>query len=435
MSRRQTLKRSLGLFAAIAVAGATVGCGTQLREPEAGGEAATITYWSAWNEGEAQQKIFETVREAFTAETGIEIEVEYLGRQVTTTLVNALGTGTGPDLFDAGSRNLRDYEQRGFLADMSDLMKTTIPGEDNTVEESFSAAVLSAASGEKGVGILPTYVNSNAIWFNAAAHPEIDKNPPETWEEFIAVLDAEKAAGRVPLGADGTVPGYNVFWFYQSMMQTSGPGSLRALAEDAANWDAPEVLQSAQMVQQIVDGGYLQADYMGTKYPDAQNRWAQNEYSFILGGSYLEGETRAQQASGFTARTILFPTVDGNERTMEATASGLAANADSKNLDAVKQFLAFAAKKEYQELYSTEAGFIAARQDVTPPETLETLVDAIADATSTTQTYDLAGALHSAWWNDVLLPLNDQLFSGAIDAEQFVALGKEQTAAHISANS
>lgn len=412
----------------------TAGCGTQIRGGGDDDANATLTYWSAWNVGEAQQEIFETVRTAFTEETGIEIEVQYLGRQVTQNLINALGNGTGPDLFDAGSRNILDYEGRGFLADLDELMETDIPGEDISVGESFTDAVREAASGEEGVGILPTYVNSSAIWFDASQFPELESDPPEDWDDFIALLDEQKAEGLTPLGADGTVPSYNVFWLYQLLVQAEGPGALRSLAEAPENWDQPYVLEAAQRVQQIVDGGYLQTDYMGTKYPDAQNQWAQGAHSFMLGGSYMEGETRDQQKDGFTARTFMFPSVPGGTPTVEVTASGLAINADSKNLDAANQFLAFAAQEKFQKLYASEAGFIAARAGVEQPEPLRGLVEQIENADSVTQSHDLAAALHPTWWNDILLPLDDALFSGTITAEEFVARGKEQTAAYLAAN-
>jgi raffinose/stachyose/melibiose transport system substrate-binding protein len=206
------------------------------------------------------------------------------------------------------------------------------------------------------------------------------------------------------------------------------------LGEDAANWDLPEVLQAAQMVEQIANGGFIQADYMGTKYPDAQNRWANDEFSFMLNGSYMGGETTKQQSTGFEANTFLFPVVQGGHSTVEVTASGIAASAASKNLDAAIDFLAFAAQKQYQSLYASEAGFLAARADVTQPASLASLFAAIESAEETTGAHDLAAALHPAWWNDILLPLDDKLFSGTITAEEFIAQGKELTTTFLETN-
>ncbi|GAB3815131.1 extracellular solute-binding protein [Tessaracoccus terricola] len=428
-------KRRFGMTGAVlALAGALAlsGCGTRFQEDAPGDdpsvqEDVTLTYWAAWSEGEPQQIIMDQVIQDFTAETGIEVDAQYMGRQVTQTLINSLATGEGPDLFDAGTRNIRDYDERGFLADLDALLDKEVPGEGGTVGETFADSVIESSRADGKLAILPTYINSNAIWFNAARFPELRDNPPQSWDELIALFDEHKAQGLVPVGADGTVAGYNVFWIFQNLVQLGGPGTMRALAEDVANWDAPEVIEAARRVQQLVDGGYLDGTYMGSKYPDAQNRWANDEYSFMLNGSYMGGETTDQQAEGFEADTFLFPGEDGNQ-VIEVTANGLAVSAATEHMDAALDFLSYAAKGEHQEMWATEAGFIGARSDVEPPSALVSLYAHVQEADQVTGAHDLAAATHPEWWNDIFLPASDALFSGEIDAEAFVARGKEETA-------
>lgn len=416
---------------ALAMALALAGCGTKFQEDDGDDPSVqkdvTLTYWAAWSEGEPQQVIMDAVIEDFTAETGIKVDAQYMGRQVTQTLINALASGEGPDLYDAGTRNIMDFHARGFLADLRPLLDKDVPGEDGTVGDTFADSVVESSQADGNLAILPTYINSNAIWFNAARFPELRDSPPQSWDELIALFDEHKAQGLVPVGADGTVAGYNVFWIFQNLVQLGGPGTMRGLAEDTANWDAPEVLKAAQRVQQLVEGGYLDNTYMGSKYPDAQNRWANDEYSFMINGSYMGGETEDQQAEGFEADTFLFPG-EGGKQTIEITANGLAVNADSKHMDASLDFLAFAAKSEFQSMWSTEAGFIGARSDVEPPSSLVSLYEHIQTAEQVTGAHDLAAATHPEWWNDIFLPASDALFGGKIDAEAFVARGKAGTA-------
>lgn len=427
-------KRRIGLTGAVvALAGALAlsGCGTRFQED--GGddptqqEDVTLTYWAAWSEGEPQQVIMDAVIADFTAETGIEVDAQYMGRQVTQTLINSLATGEGPDLYDAGTRNIMDFHARGFLADLDPLLDAEVPGSEGTVGDTLAESVIESSRADGKLAILPTYINSNAIWFNAGRFPELRESPPQSWDELIALFDEHKAQGLVPVGADGTVAGYNVFWLFQNLVQLGGPGTMRELAEDAANWDAPEVLEAAQRVQQLVDGGYLDDTYMGSKYPDAQNRWANDEYSFMLNGSYMGGETTDQQAEGFEADTFLFPGEDGDQ-VIEVTANGLAVSADTENMDAALEFLSYAAKNEHQSMWSTEAGFIGARSDVEPPASLVSLYAHVQEADQVTGAHDLAAANHPEWWNDIFLPASDALFSGEIDAEGFIARGKEETA-------
>lgn len=398
-------------------------------------EDITITYWSAFNQGEPQQEMFDTLAADFTADTGIEIDVRYLGRQVTTNLVNALGTGTGPDLYDLNNRNLEDYTERGFVANLEDVLDMPIPNEDTTVRDVIAESVVAAGSNDEGLAIMPANVTSNGMWFNATRFPEFKENPPATWDEFIAVLDEVKAEGGGALGVDGSVPGYNVFWLYQSLLRLGGPGALRELGDDAENWNKPHVLEAAKMVEQLVKGGYFQQDYMGTQYPAAQVAWANNEYAFMLNGSYMGGETTDLQAEDFEAYTFVFPMVEGGIPTIELTTAGYGVNADSENLEAVKQFLAFSAQKQYQEQYPAMANVIPARQDVEPPASLVPLAKAINEAEFTTRSADGANGAHPVWWTDVMLPLDDEFFGGGMTAEEFVAQGYERTAEFIASNS
>lgn len=428
------LHRRRVVIAAAAAGLLLTACGTQFQDTpddDAPSEDVTLTYWAAWNTGEPQQEIFDRIAADYTEATGVSFDVRYLGRDVTTNLINALGTGSGPDLFDAGTRNLLDFADRGFFADLGPLLEAEMPDGSGAVVDTLADGTIQAATIDDQLAILPTYVTTNGMWFNAARFPELVASPPATWDDFIDLLDAQVADGLVPVGADGSVSGYNVFWFYQSMMRTGGPGSLRTLAEDPAAWDEDHVLQSAQMVQQLVDGGYLQPDYMGTVYPAAQLAWANDDYSFMLNGSYMGGETQDQQVEGFEASTFPFPMIEDGYPTVELTVSGLAANADSENLEAATDFFAFAAQREYQELWASEAGFISAHRDVPAPTALQPLADAVNSADVITGSADLAGALHPTWWNDILLPLSDQLFSGALTAEEFVAEGREQTATYV----
>lgn len=49
-----------------------------------------LVYWTMWNEAEPQGMVVAEAVEAFTAETGIEVEVNFNGREIRKTLQPAL---------------------------------------------------------------------------------------------------------------------------------------------------------------------------------------------------------------------------------------------------------------------------------------------------------------------------------------------------------
>ena len=59
-----------------------------------------ITYWSMWNEGEPQANVIAEAAEAYEAETGVHVNIEWKGRDINTLLSAALEAGEDFDLFD-----------------------------------------------------------------------------------------------------------------------------------------------------------------------------------------------------------------------------------------------------------------------------------------------------------------------------------------------
>ena len=90
-------KRNVVVAAVLLVAAAvcTVSCGKKEEKPK-----AKLVYWTMWNEAEPQGTVIARAVEAFTKETGIEVEVNFNGREIRKTLQPALDAGETIDLFD-----------------------------------------------------------------------------------------------------------------------------------------------------------------------------------------------------------------------------------------------------------------------------------------------------------------------------------------------
>ena len=49
-------------------------------------DGTEITYWSMWNEGEPQATVIAEAAEAYEAETGVHVNIEWKGRDINTLL-------------------------------------------------------------------------------------------------------------------------------------------------------------------------------------------------------------------------------------------------------------------------------------------------------------------------------------------------------------
>ncbi|MFI7005340.1 ABC transporter substrate-binding protein [Streptomyces sp. NPDC050145] len=430
---KQPLTRTTALALLCTLALGAAACGKKNSGDSAEGKAdASFSYTSTWGRDEPQAKIFRAAIADFTASTGIKVDVKWMGRNGTDTLATEMAAGRGPDLFDTGTDTMGKLRAQNLLAPLEDVLNQKIPGEGKTVGDVLPAAAEEASSDEKGLGLIPHTVISTGVWFDANKHPDLAETPPRTWPEFTAYLDKAKKAGRTPLGQDGTVPFYNAYWFYSALVRANGAGSLHALGTDAAAWDRPEVLAAAKQVQQLAEGGYFQKDFIATKYPAAQDKFATGTYDLNINGTWLTSEIKPKLPADAKIESFQYPA--GGKNSVEAGTLGWGVNAKGKHPDAAKKFLAFFQQKKYASRIGTEALNIPARSGVPAPENLTGMQKTITDATAVHKPYDGAPALN-AWWTDIFMPLDDKLLSGKITAREFVAQGKEKSAASIKANS
>lgn len=425
--RRRRLLTLAGLVAVMATLVAA--CGTN----ESGKKSSahnSISYWSSWSVGEPQQKIFADVIAAYEKATGVTVHVRWLGRDYPESVKNAGAVGKAPDIYDDATDHLGDFRTHGLIADLSGVLKKNIPGEADTVGDVVPSSAQKASSDSGGLAMIPYTLISSGLWFDAATHPEWVTNPPATFDDLLAKAEQIKAHGRAPFAQDGTINGYNAYWIYWLLMRHGGPGTLAALGKGPDAWDRPAVIAAANDVERLVKAGLFEHDYMATKYPAAQNQWAERQHDLIINGTWLASETAPNQAKGFQAQMFQFPSVSGGSHSVEVGALGWSVNPKSHNVAGAESFLAFAMQKKFMSRISTQALNISARSDVAAPPTLAAAQKAIVNASSVQGTDDDAPSLYSGWWNDVFLPLDDKLFSGKITAAQFVSMGKAQTASY-----
>ncbi|NRQ33655.1 extracellular solute-binding protein [Nonomuraea sp. NN258] len=412
-----------------ALALAVAACGKKNSDQDPGQSAAALAYRSSWGADEPQGKIIKALLDDFAKQTGTKVDLKFVGRNGNENLSTEMASGRGPDLFDTSTDNLATYAAQNLVAPLDDVLPAQVPGEGKTVQEVLPESVRQASSNDKGLAFVPHTVISTAVWFDAAKHADLAATPPQSWEDFIAYLDRAKKDGRTPIGQDGTINFYNVYWFYTILVRANGAGSLKALTTDAAAWDRPEVLAAAEKVAQLAKGGYFQKDFMATKFPAAQDAWAQGRYDLNLNGTWLASETKPKLAAG--AKVASFQLPAGGKNSVEVGTLGWAVNARGRNVATAKKFLAFALQKKYVEQIAATALNIPSRADVPAPEHLVAVQQAVAEATATHKTYDDAAA-DKTWWNDRFLPLHDKLISGKIDPATFVKDGKQATADYLA---
>lgn len=422
--------RSRAAIAAAALITVAFGAGACANSDDGAGsgEAETFTYWSMWKEGEEQQKVIATAIADYEKETGVKVEVQWQGRDNLKKLVPALNTNNVPDLVDGsyvnGYSSLAASNQARGLKDAYEL-KVDGKAVNELVPEKYLKSIdIKLKDGQPWM--LPYQLQSDAIWFNAATHPDLKANPPKTWEEFVTVLDTLKAKGEAPIAADGDIGGYNAAWLATVVVQSSGPGAFKKIAEDPTGqaWKSPEVLDAATKVSQLAKGGYFIKGYDASKFPLQQQKWADNNAALIYMGTWLPVEASSYAAAGFEYGSFPFPSTNGT-KSQRLDFAGWMMPKKAKNAEAAGKFATFFLGKKYQDAWGTEAKGLPLREDAATSPELAGVQASIKDADTYRQALD--GVAFTGYNEKVFNPNSDKLFLGKSTPQEFVeAMASEQ---------
>lgn len=420
--------RVIASVGAVAVAALVVsGCSTDAGD--GGGEKVdTLRYMSYWTEGEPTSDIMKEAFAAFTEETGIEVDVTWQGRDLPNVLTPLL-TSSNPtvDMVDFGCAGIgATLVDSGKGADLTSVLGEKVPGEDKTVEETVSADALATGQFDGKTYCLPFELTSNFdLWYNAAEHPDLATDVPQTWDDFMALVE-ETGKGSVAL--DGTIQPYADAWFINLAISAAGKGGLFEAASDETGkaWEAPEFLAAAEAAAQLVEAGAFTDGFDSSKFPAIQQKWANNEASFILNGSWLPAEVAPYAAEGFEYDSFPFPAIDEDGiRPMQIDSIGFAAIEGSAGVDAAKQFMAFFLQKGYQDKIGQIA--VPARTDADVVDSLASVQASLADPDVVkVAANDGYSSGIPGWGVEVFEPLAQKLVLGELAPKDFIAQLAEQ---------
>ncbi len=415
----------LGLAGAAGLGVALSGCSGGDQPATTGGGAAaaggTFTFWSMWKEGEPQQKVIARALADYEQANNVKVEVEWQGRNNLQKLVPALNTNSVPDLVDgAYARAYAAMVATDQALGLSDAWATDIDGKklSEYVPEKYLKNIPIMTKDNKP-WMVPYQIQSDAVWFNAAAYPEIKANPPQTWDEWMSLMGKLKGQGKVPLAADGDIGGYNASFLSTLILRNGGPGSQYKICEDPSGqkWKDSIAVDAAKRLEQLVKSGYLIDGYGASKWPEQQQRWANNAAVFMFMGSWLPTESGSYAANGFEYSSFTFPKT-GTHASQRADFSGFMVPAKAKNAASAQKFAASLVKKVYQDAWGTEAKGIPLRADSPTSPQLKTNQEALTKATAYHQSND--GVAFTGYNEKVLWPACDALFLGKINADAFI---------------
>jgi glucose/mannose transport system substrate-binding protein len=206
------------------------------------------------------------------------------GTQAMTVLRARVTAGNAPTAVQMLGFDILDWANEGALANLNDIAAEE--GWDEVVPEALQA--FTKPQGEWIAA--PVNVHStNWVWANKAILDELGIAQPETWDDFIAALDAVKASGKTAL-AHGGQPWQDATLFDAVLMSTGGPEFYKATMIDLDTEQLGSDTMKEVFDRMTVLRGYVDDNFSGRDWNLSSAMVINGEAGFQMMGDWAKGE-------------------------------------------------------------------------------------------------------------------------------------------------
>ena len=376
-------------------------------------DSGELTYWSMWNNTEPQAKVIKEAIDAYTAETGIKVNVEWKGRDLGTVLQSALEAGEKIDFFDWDYQKIA-LEYADKVLNLEDMAKAV-----NYDDFAIKALPASVRRWAGSLVTIPYQPYTSGIFYNKAMFEEagIEKEP-QTWAEFLEVCQKLKDLGVAPLAQDDA---YVDYAFGYHLARYAGQAEVENIAINGDWAENENVLKAAQDIVDLIEKGYF-SEYAPGAYPEGENEVGYEEAAMLVNASWVPAEITNNTGCDLEWGMFNYPSVDGGKdpnTIANVGAQGFAINKNSENAQAAFDLIMKITTGEFDQKMALECGGIPA--DSRNEEWPEDLVGVRESFLALTETYDWNAGLNANPDISETIRTNClQLFEGKLTAQEFV---------------
>lgn len=389
------------------------------------GEAVEINYWSMWSSEEPQAVALQASVDAFEAETGHTVNLEFKGRAGQREGIQpALDAGESIDVFDEDIERV-NITWGDYLLDLEELAASV--DYDATADKNLMEAVRGLGNGT--LKTIPYQPSLFAFMYNTSIFEEAGVTAvPTTWEEFLATCELIKAAGYDPITTDDayltTIAGTHLSRIVGSQ------GVVDIVNEN--KWDDPAVVQMAQDLEELATLGYFSPNIPTNVFPIGQIAdFAGESAAMYLNGSWLPNELKNDLPEGFKMGCFTYPALEGGVEGIEMSNWGaqcFAINKDSKVPTEAFELITYLTKGEADKAISDASlGMPADSLNSTWPVELDAIKE-VWGGLSVDRVLWAGGIEYNADATPFLKENLTFLYSGEITADEFVANMMDATA-------
>ena len=384
-------------------------------------EKAKLVYWTMWNEAEPQGMVIAEAVAAFTKETGIQVEVNFNGREIRKTLQPALDAGETIDLFDEDIERVLNAWGKYILPldEYAAKAYSTTGGKAYNTVVTKTLYNLAKELGGGSVKNIPYQPSAFVTLYNKDLFAKAGiTGTPKTWSDFLAACEKLKAVGVPAITVDDA---YMACFFGYNMDRLVGEKETLRMVNDK-DFTGPQVLEFGKIWENMAKKGYISPKAASNIWPAGQvEEMAVGKVAMYLNGTWLPNEIKAQ-ASDLNWGAFAWPAMSSKGDGIEANNYGcqsFAVNKNTKYPEEAFRLIVWLTTGEWDERLAKESiGIPAGNNTAWPVQLAEAKV--IVD--NTTNRLDWAVGMENDPEINAKIKENfAKLIKGDLNAEGFAA--------------
>ncbi|WP_432492791.1 extracellular solute-binding protein [Kineococcus auxinigenes] len=431
---RTTTRRSL-LAAALGAplaATALTACGGSSGPGQAAEGGASIWYLT----GEPKESIRDAYVEAFNETSeGDLAHTAFENDAYKSKIRTAVGADQAPTIiYGWGGGGMRDFAQAGQIEDLTDWLEENPEVKDRLLDTTWPAATVDGR-----IYAMPNEtVQPVVLFYNKRLFEQVGAQPPQTWDDLMALTGTFNAAGIAPISLAGQSRWTTMMWLEFLFDRVGGPEVFQAIYDgEPEAWSDPDAIKALTMAQDLVraDGFITGFNSVVADQNADQALLYTDKAAMMLHGTWTYGAMKADGGDFVTGGHLgymNFPTVAGGKGDPSNSVGNpaqyfyLSSSATDEQKELAKTFFAEGLMTdEVVTAFITDAGEVPVVKGVedklgqaADPEWMQFVYGTVSDASFFGQSWDQALSPTAA---EELLTNIEQLFQLSITPEEFAA--------------
>ncbi|SDZ56162.1 raffinose/stachyose/melibiose transport system substrate-binding protein [Evansella caseinilytica] len=394
-------------------------------------EAVTIDFMHLWPAGVSagQNKIVNEIIEQFEAENPhVTVVQEVLeNEQYKTKLQVVSSSNQLPDVgmtWAAGF--LEPYVKGNLFAPLDGLL-------ENGFGDTFVSGTLEAYAMDDQTYALPLELNIAPIYYNKAIFADHGLDVPETYDEFLNVVETLVDNGVAPIALGNRDRWTGSLWYMYLADRIGGSEALNTAIDRSGTFENPKLIEAASETQNLVNMDAFVRGFNGLSNEEAKAEFLNGSAAMYLMGSWeLPNFTTNEEIPQEFRENVgffKFPTIEGGDGNIDSWVGGpgvglfVAENSDVK--EEAMEFVKFFVEK-WGEQSVTGAGVIPGTAvDTSTLDLPQLYIDVLNELANASNITLFADVQMSAGVAETHLNMIQSLFGNEVTPEEFAQTHEE----------